>query len=73
MAFAKMDKMGLQLTDDVVVDVASGQGLNMMVDMCPTITRSRGQGRVFFLTLVGKRLSTDELARLQGLESRAYD
>jgi DNA-cytosine methyltransferase len=73
MAFAKMDCMGLQLTDDVVVDVASGQGLNMMVDMCPTITKSRGQGRGFFLTSVGKRLTASELARLQGFEPRMYN
>jgi DNA (cytosine-5)-methyltransferase 1 len=73
MAFATMDSMGLQLKDDVVVDVARGQGLTMMVDMCPTITKSRGQGRGLFLTSVGRRLTVSELARLQGFEPSWYN
>jgi DNA (cytosine-5)-methyltransferase 1 len=58
---------------DVVVDVGSGQGLNMMHNMCPTITRSRGQNRSYYLTSVTRKLTTSELCRLQGLDPSPYD
>ena len=53
---------------DVVVDVGSGQGLNMMHNLCPTITKTRGQNCSYYLTSVTRQLSAFELCRLQGLE-----
>jgi len=53
---------------DMVVDLGSGQGLNMMHDICPTITRTRGQNRSYYLTSIKRRLSAFELCRLQGVE-----
>ena len=53
---------------DVVVDLASGQGLNMMHDLCPTITRTRGYGLSYFLTSATRRLTAFELCQLQGLQ-----
>jgi hypothetical protein len=47
---------------DVVVDLASGQGLNMMHDLCPTITRTRGYGLSYFLTSATRRLTAFELS-----------
>ena len=53
---------------DMVVDLGSGQGLNMMHNLCPTITRTRGQNRSYYLTSIKRRLSAFELCRLQGVE-----
>jgi DNA-cytosine methyltransferase len=68
-AHLALTESGLQphLTD-MVVDIGSGQGLNMMHNMCPTITRTRGQNRSYYLTSIKRRLSAFELCRLQGVE-----
>ena len=52
----------------VVVDVGSSQCLNMMHYICPTITLTRGQNCLSYLTSVTRRLSAWELYRLQGVE-----
>ena len=51
---------------DAVVDLGSGRGLNMRINVCPTITRCRGGARDFWVTSLGRRLSAWELLRLQG-------
>ena len=53
---------------DMVVDIGSGRGLNMMCGLCPTITRSRGGNGGFWVTSLGRRLSSTELLRLQGVQ-----
>lgn len=74
LALDEMRKAGLDpRRTDMVVDIASGQGLNMMHDLCPTITKSRGQGTSYWVWSIGRRLSTFELARLQGIEPKAYN
>lgn len=57
---------------DMVVDVASGQGLSMMHNICPTITRSRGQTCGFYLMSAGRRLSHAELCKLQGFDPAIF-
>ena len=68
-----MKTVGLDpLITDMVVDINSGQGLNMMHNVCPTITRARGQSGGFFLTSVSRPLSRFELCRLQGFEPEKF-
>ena len=56
-----------------VVDLANGRGLNMRLNACPTITRSRGGGRDFWVTSLGRRLSAWELLMLQGASKKDMD
>lgn len=60
---------------DMVVDL--GQGLrrrvNMMHNLCPTITKSRGGSQDFWLTSLGRRLSAQELLRIQGFDPSHMD
>ena len=60
------------LSTDMVVDINNGQGLTMMHNICPTITRARGQSGGFFLTSVSRPLSRFELCRLQGFEPEKF-
>ena len=53
----------------VVVDLQSG-ALNIGFDVSPCLTRARGQSRAFFSLQHARRLSMNELCRLQGLDSR---
>jgi len=52
---------------DIVVDIGcSASRTNMMHDICPAITKSRAAGRDFWLMSASRRLTIDELLRLQG-------
>jgi site-specific DNA-cytosine methylase len=53
---------------DAVVDLRSVNGLNMLLNMCQSITPTGGQKRSYYLTSVGRRLTAFELCRLQGLD-----
>ena len=68
---AKLDPSSV----DMVVDL--GQGLrrrgNMMHNLCPTITKSRGGAEDFWLTSLGRRLSAQELLRIQGFDPSHMD
>lgn len=58
---------------DVVVDLGTGQSRNMMDNLCPTITRTRAGSRDFYLVSAARRLTTQELWRLQGMSMSDFD
>ena len=71
LAMLKLKSEGLNAADsnvDAVVDLASGRGVNVMNGICPTITRARGSCQGFYLTSIARRLSVQELCKLQGLD-----
>jgi site-specific DNA-cytosine methylase len=58
---------------DVVVDLADGRGCHMTWDICPTITRTRAGSLDYWCTSLRRRLSVDELLRLQGIRAGFLD
>lgn len=61
-------------TRHCIVDVGSGRGkATYMIDMCPTITKSRGGSCGFYDTKRSTRLSVQELLRLQGTDPAMFD
>lgn len=71
-AVAKAKASGLDPHSvDIVVDIGcSASRANMMYDLCPAITRSRAASCDFWLTSAGRRLTVDELLRLQGFSAQ---
>jgi hypothetical protein len=57
---------------DVVVDVGSGQGLNMVHKMCTTTTHTRGQNPLYYMMSVACQLTAFELCHLKGVEPFAH-
>jgi DNA (cytosine-5)-methyltransferase 1 len=52
---------------DIIVDIGcSAARANMMHDLCPAITKTRGAALDFWLMSAGRRLTIHELLRLQG-------
>ena len=71
LAMLKLKSEGVNAADsnvDAVVDLASGRGVNVMNGICPTVTRARGSCQGFYLTSIARRLSVQELCKLQGLD-----
>ena len=44
-----------------------GSRAAMMKSMCPTLTRTRSQSGGFWMTWLGRKMTTNEILRLQGI------
>jgi DNA (cytosine-5)-methyltransferase 1 len=61
-------------TTDIIVDLGNGRGkLNMVYNICPTITRTRGGRSDFYLISRADRLYAPDMFKLQGLDITKLD
>ena len=67
---AQRDPMGRSPADFPVVVDLQGASLNMGCDVSPCLTTGRGKAMAFFSLQHARRLSVNEMCRLQGLDSR---
>ena len=71
----KLQDLGAGPSTDAIIDIGHGRTghVSLMIDRCPTVTRTRAAGQDYWLTSQQRRLSPDEIAALQGIWPKEGD